>query len=128
MHGAQSSIPDIGAQDDHKETPAAIDATGLIAVTANAQTAEQNVNVTIRPSQTVEEKVANEIKEKELRKAAEEKIAAEEAARIAETNPKALLRSVRVVYVNSSTSFFEEELLQNALRKRKEFDTWQMVS
>lgn len=104
-----------------------IAAASLIAVTAKAQTPEQNVNVTIRPSQTVEEKVANEIKEKELKKAAEEKIAAEEVARIAETSPKALLRRARVVYVGSSTSFFEEELLQNALRKRKEFDAWQMA-
>ncbi len=101
--------------------------TTLIATTVNAQSAEQNVNVTIRPSQTVEEKVANEFKEKELRKAAEEKLAAEEAARIAETSPKALLRRARVVYVTSSTSFFEDELLQNALRKRDEFDSWQMV-
>lgn len=101
--------------------------TTLIAATANAQTAEQNVNVTIRPSQTIEEKVANEIKEKELKKAAEEKLAAEEAARIAEMNPKALLRRARVVFVDSSTTFFEEEQLQNSLRKRKEFDTWQMA-
>jgi len=101
--------------------------TSLIAATANGQTADQNVNVTIRPSQTVEEKVANEVKEKALRKAAEEKLAAEEAAKIAETSPKALLRRARVVYVDSSTSFFEEEQLQNALRKRKEFDTWQMA-
>ena len=101
--------------------------TSLIAVSANAQTAEQNINVTIRPSQTVEERVANEVKEKELRKAAEEKLAAEEVARISETSPKALLRRARVVYVDSSTTFFEEELLQNALRKREEFDTWQMA-
>lgn len=101
--------------------------TSLIAATANAQTAEQNINVTIRPSQTVEEKVANEIKEKELKKAAEEKLAAAEAARIAETSPKEILRRARVVYVDSSTTFFEEEQLQNALRKRKEFDTWQLA-
>jgi rRNA maturation endonuclease Nob1 len=101
--------------------------TTLIATTASAQTTEQNVNVTIRPSQTVEERVANEFKEKELRKAAGEKLAAEEAARIAETNPKALLRRARVVYVDSSTSFFEEVQLQNALRKRAEFDAWQMA-
>ena len=101
--------------------------TSLIAVSANAQTAEQNINVTIRPSQTVEERVANEVKEKELRKAAEEKLAAEEVARISETSPKALLRRARVVYVDSSTTFFEEELLQNALRKRKEFETWQLA-
>src|ERR1044071_5856579 len=99
----------------------------LFAASANAQTSEQNVNVTIRPSQTVEQRVADEIKAKELRKAAEEKLAAEEAARIAETSPKALLRRARIVYVDSNTSFFEAVQLQNALRKRAEFDTWQMA-
>ena len=48
----------------------------LITASANAQTPEQNVNLTIRPSQTVEERVSDEVKAKELRKAAEEKIAA----------------------------------------------------
>src|ERR1044071_2314622 len=99
----------------------------LFAASANAQTTEQNVNVTIRPSQTVEQRVADEIKAKELRKAAEEKLAAEEAARIAETSPKALLRRARIVYVDSNTSFFEAVQLQNALRKRDEFDAWQMA-
>ena len=79
--------------------------TSLIAVTANAQTPEQNINVTIRPSQTVEERVADEVKLKELRKAAKEKLAAEEAARLAETSPKALLRRARVVYIDSDTEF-----------------------
>lgn len=101
--------------------------TTLVAFPANAQTTEQNVNVTIRPAQTVEQRVADEIKMKELKKAAEEKLAAEEAARIAETSPKALLRRARVVYVASDTSFFEAVQLQNALRKREEFDSWQMA-
>lgn len=99
----------------------------LIAATANAQTAEQNVNVTVRPSQTVEQRVADEIKAKELKKAAEEKLAAEAAARIAQTNPKFLLSHARLVQVSSQTEFFAEVLLQNALRKRAEFDTWQMA-
>lgn len=99
----------------------------LTASAAYAQTTEQNVNVTIRPSQTVEQRVADEVKTKELLKAAEERIAAEEAARIAETNPKALLRRARVVFVDSDTSFFEPVQLQNALRKRTEFDAWQMA-
>lgn len=102
-------------------------ATLISAGVANAQTTEQNVNVTIRPSQTVEQRVADEIKTKELLKAAEERIAAEEAARIAETNPKALLSRARVVFVDSDTSFFEPVQLQNALRKRTEFDAWQMA-
>jgi hypothetical protein len=99
----------------------------LIFTTANAQTTDQNINITIRPSQTVEERVADEVKEKELRKAAEEKLAAEEAAKIAETSPRALLRRARIVYIGSNTSFFEAVQLQNALRKRAEFDTWEMV-
>ena len=102
-------------------------ATLITASVVNAQTAEHNVNVTIRHSQTVEEQVADQIKTKELLKAAEERIAAEEAARIAETNPKVLLRSAHLVFVDSDTSFFEPVQLQNALRKRDEFDTWQMA-
>ncbi|HZI61968.1 MAG TPA: hypothetical protein VFD62_14720, partial [Pyrinomonadaceae bacterium] len=47
-----------------------------VSVNAYAQTTEQNVNVTIKPSQTVEERVADSIKEKQLREAAEEKRAA----------------------------------------------------
>ena len=104
-----------------------ITTTSLVAVTASAQTPDQNINVTIKPSQTVEQRVADEVKMKELRKAAEEKLAAEEAAKIAETSPKALLRRARIVYVASDTSFFEAVQLQNALRKREEFDTWQMA-
>jgi hypothetical protein len=102
-------------------------ATLITASAVNAQTTEQNVNVTIRPSQTVEERVADEVKTKQLLKAAEERIAAEEAARIAETNPKALLRRARLVFVDSDSSFFEPVQLQNALRKREEFDAWQMA-
>jgi len=99
----------------------------LVVINVNAQTAQQDVNVTIRPSQTTEERVAEEVKLKELRKAAEEKLAAEEAVRIAETNPKNLLRKARVVLISSDSSFFEEVQLQNALRKRTEFDAWQMA-
>ena len=112
-----------------KLTPRLVLLAGLILVAAgaNAQTTEHNINITIRPSQTVEERVADEIKANELRKAAEEKRAAEEAARIAETNPKTLLRNARILYVRSHTDFFEDVQLQNALRKRPEFETWQMA-
>ena len=99
----------------------------LIAAGANAQTREQNINITIRPSQTVEERVADEFKANDLRKAAEEKRAAEEAARIAETNPKTLLRNARVMYINTHTDFIDDVQLQNELRKRPEFETWQMA-
>lgn len=99
----------------------------FITAGANAQTTPQQVNVTIRPAQTVEERVADEMKEKALRKAAEEKLAAEEAARIAETDPKALLRRARIILISSDTSFFEEIQLQNALQKREEFNTWQIA-
>ena len=99
----------------------------LVVINVNAQTIQEGVSERIRSSQTPEERVAEEVKLKELRKAAEEKLAAEEAARIAETNPKNLLRKARIVLISSDSSFFEEVQLQNALRKRAEFDTWQMA-
>ena len=94
---------------------------------ASAQTADQTINVKIVPSTTVEEKVANDTKERELRKAAEEKRAAEEAAKIAETSPKALLSRARILYITSNTDYFETVQLQNALRKRNEVDAWQLA-
>ena len=100
---------------------------GSANVFALAQTGEQTINVKIVPSTTVEEKVANEAKEKDLRKAAEEKRAAAEAARIAETSPKALLSRARILYISSNTDYFETVQLQNALRKRAEVDAWQLA-
>src|SRR6185503_11655239 len=100
---------------------------GSANVFALAQTGEQTINVKLVPSTTVEEKVANEAKEKDLRKAAEEKRAAEEAARIAETSPKALLSRARILYISSNTDYFETVQLQNALRKRNEVDAWQLT-
>ena len=97
------------------------------AVVASAQTADQTINVRILPTTTVEEKVANEMKEKELRRAAEEKRADEEAARVAETNPKTLLSRARVLHMWSNTEYFETVQLQNELRKRSEVDTWQLA-
>jgi hypothetical protein len=92
-----------------------------------AQTGEQVINVRVLPSTTVEERVANDLKEKELRKAAEEKAAASEAARVAETSPQALLSRVRVLYIDSNTTYFESVQLQNALRKHAEVAAWQMA-
>jgi len=100
---------------------------GSANVFALAQTGEQTINVKIVPSTTVEEKVANEAKEKDLRKVAEEKRAAAEAARIAETSPKALLSRARILYISSNTDYFETVQLQNALRKRAEVDAWQLA-
>lgn len=94
---------------------------------ASAQTADQTINVRVLPATTVEEKVANEMKEKDLRKAAEEKRAEEEAAKIAETNPKALLSRARVLFMWTNTEYFETVQLENALRKRSEVDTWQLA-
>lgn len=91
-----------------------------------AQT-EQHVTVKVAPSQTVEERVADEVKLKELRRAAEEKSAAEESARIAEKSPRRLLSRARTIYVDSDTSFFEAVQLQNALRKKSEFDAWELA-
>jgi hypothetical protein len=112
-----------------KLTPQLLLALGftLGAISASAQTPQADINLTIRPAQTPEERVNEEFKLKELRKAAEEKLAAEEAARLAETMPKALLSKARIVYISSNTSFFEVVQLQNALRKREEFDRWQMA-
>ena len=103
---------------------------GTVAFSANAVNAQvlpQEVRVTINPSQTPEERVAEEVKLKELRRVAEEKAAAEEAARIAETSPKKLLSRARIVYIWSGSSFFDAVQLQNALRKRDEFNLWEMA-
>jgi len=94
---------------------------------ARGQTAPQKIEVRVLPSQGVEQRVADEVKEKELRKAAEERLAAEESARLAEKSPRALLARARTVYVYSDTSYFEEVQLQNELRKRNEFEAWQVV-
>src|SRR6185436_3364980 len=96
-------------------------------LSAYAQSSEQNITVTIKPAQTVEQRVADSIKEKELREAAEEKLAAEKSARIASKSPRALLSHAQTIYVESNTSYFEPVQLQNALRKRSEFDAWEMA-
>lgn len=93
-----------------------------------AAQAQQQIEVTVRPAQqSAEERVANEVKEKQLRKAAEERLAADESARIAAKSPRALLARARTIYVESDTSYFEEVQLQTELRKRDEFEAWQAV-
>lgn len=99
----------------------------LIAAAGVSAQTTQNINVTVIPPGTVEERVANEMKEKALRKAAEEKLAAEESAKIAETNPRTLLSRARILVMWSNTDFFETVQLQNALRKRSEYDAWQLA-
>ena len=96
-------------------------------VTAYSQTVDQNITVTVKSSKTVEERVADSVKEKELREAAEEKLAAEKSARIASKSPRALLSRAQTVYVTTATSYFESAQLENALRKRSEFETWEMA-
>ena len=105
----------------------ALAAVFLIATGTYGQSNEQRVTIMVRPARTVEERVADEIKEKELRKAAEDKLAAERSARIAEKSPGAVLRRARTVFVSSDTQFFTPIQLQNALRKQEEFDSWQMA-
>jgi hypothetical protein len=95
-------------------------------VSASAQSGEQNITVTVKPSQTVEQRVVDSVREKELREAAEEKLAAEKSARIASKSPRALLSRARTVFVDSNTSYFESVQLQNALLKRPEFEAWEM--
>lgn len=99
----------------------------IATIDARAQTNEQHITITVRPAQTVEERVKDEVKEKQLREAAEEKIAAEKSAQIAANNPQAVLVGVKTFFVSSSTSFFSSVQLENALRKRAEFQTWQMA-
>jgi hypothetical protein len=96
-------------------------------MTASAQSSEQNIILTVKPAQTVEQRVADSIKEKELREAAEDKLAAEKSARIASKSPRALLARAQTVFVDSSTSYFEPIQLQNALRKRSEFEAWELA-
>jgi len=98
-----------------------------LSVNAFAQSTEQIINVRIKPSQTVEERVADSIKERELREAAEEKLAAEKSERMASKSPQALLRRAKTVHVTSGTSYFEPVQLQNELLKRDEFDEWGMA-
>jgi hypothetical protein len=93
---------------------------GALAV-GSAQTAEQTVNVRMISTTTAEERVANELKEKELRKAA----AAEEAAKIEATSPRALLSKARILHISSNTTYFEEVQLENALLKHNEIEQWQ---
>ena len=97
-----------------------------LATIGHAQNPSQDIRVTVVPASTVEERVANEVKEKQLRKAAEEKLAAEEAAKVAATNPRTLLSNARTLFISSDTKFFEEVQLQNALGKREEIRAWQI--
>lgn len=96
-------------------------------VSAYAQSSEQNITVTVKPSQTVEQRVADSIKEKELLAAAEEKLAAEKSARIASKSPRALLGHAQTIFVSSQTDYFEPVQLENALRKRSEFEAWELA-
>lgn len=96
-------------------------------VASYAQGDDQNITVTVRPAQTVEERVADSLKEKELREAAEEKLAAEKSARASAKSPRALLSRAQTIFISSGTSFFEPVQLQNALRKRAEYDEWELA-
>ena len=89
-----------------------------------AQTGQQPAGTATQ--QEIEQRVANEMKQKQLRKEAEEKLAAEESIRIARMRPEDLLSSSRTFYAYSDTDFFEEVQLQNALRKRTEFTAWEL--
>jgi hypothetical protein len=98
-----------------------------VGVNAFAQSVDQNITVTVKPSQSVEQRVADSIREKELREAAEEKLAAEKSAHIASRSPRALLGRAQTIFVESNTSYFEPIQLQNALRSRSEFEAWEMA-
>lgn len=97
------------------------------AISIHAQSNEQSITLTIKPSQTVEERVADSIKEKALREAAEDKLAAEKSASITAMGPRSLLGRARTIFVSSGTSYFEPVQLHNALLKRSEFEAWQLA-
>jgi len=99
----------------------------LVALVDAAAQTEPRIEVRITPAPTVEERVANEVKEKDLKKAAEEKRNAEEAAKILESSPKALLSHARILFIRSNTDYFETVQLQNAMRKLSEVDAWQIA-
>ena len=102
---------------------------GAIIVAATFTSVQAQTGATpARSAQDIalENRVANEMKEKQLRKEWEQKLAAEEANRIAALRPQDLLSDSRTFYINSDTDFFEEVQLQNELRKRTEFKDWQL--
>lgn len=102
---------------------------GAIIVAATFTSVQAQTGATpARSAQDIalENRVANEMKEKQLRKGWEQKLAAEEANRIAALRPQDLLSDSRTFYINSDTDFFEEVQLQNELRKRTEFKDWQL--
>ncbi|MDT7604341.1 MAG: serine protease Do [Acidobacteriota bacterium] len=49
------------------------------------------------------------------------------AASVLKTDPNEILRTAKIVYVRSNTSYFEDVQLQNALRKQTDFVAWQMA-
>jgi hypothetical protein len=99
----------------------------LVASGIGRSQTDQAITVKIVPAMTVEERVAADAKEKELRKAAAEKQIAAEAAKIAATSPGSLLSQARILYVSSNTDYLEAVQLENALRKRTEVDAWQLA-
>jgi cell division protein FtsB len=103
-------------------------AVALFAFASHAVFAQQGqVTVTVRPPQSPEERVTDEFKEKRLRETAEEEFAKEQAAKLADKSPRALLARARTLYVRSGTSYFEPVQLQNELRKRDEFEAWGLL-
>jgi len=102
---------------------------GVLIVAATFSSAQAQTGTTAKSAQdtALENRVANEMKEKQLRKEWEQKLAAEEVNRVAALRPQDLLSAGRTFYINSDTRFFEEVQLQNALRKRTEFRDWQLT-
>lgn len=49
------------------------------------------------------------------------------ASAVLKTDPAEIMRTAKIVYVSSGTSFFEAVQLQNELRKQADFVSWQMA-
>ncbi len=102
-------------------------AVALFAFASHAVFAQGQVTVTVRPPQTPEQRVSDEFKEKRLRETAEEEFAREQAGKLADKSPRALLARARTLYVRTGTSYFDPVQLQNELRKRDEFEAWGLL-
>jgi len=89
---------------------------------AAAQSTHEAINVTIRSEQTPEDRVADRLKEHESSSVAEEEHTAQAANQLTAEDAKAMLARTRIIYISSNTVYFKPVQLQNALRKRPEFE------
>ncbi|HZS48219.1 MAG TPA: hypothetical protein VFC63_24330 [Blastocatellia bacterium] len=102
---------------------------GVFGIQAMAQSEDDKikVDVTVHSDKTADERANDKLREREVLKAAEDRHKAEMAAAIAAKDTKALLAQTRTIYISSSTTYFKPVMLQNAFRKRSDFDLLQVA-